>query len=222
MPKKQNKTNSFLFDTYLLTLASNKYGFEFKITDTRSKVVIQKYSVLKDEEIEFNNSPMVLNGSIFNRYRELDETKKFIRKINRAKVGISLYPTIYGYEISVGGNKEIGNMAPMAAMGPISSSGFSPSNSFNNTFYSYSYFEGNKSIYTTGLFNKDFEHIQDSLRPTLFDRISDFKASRRKKPYNETIFKYKSGLMWGEYDSRTNSYKLWQFKNENPAKNHGR
>lgn len=219
-PKNQKKTNSFLFDTYLLNLASNDYGLEFRILDISSKEVIQKYSVLKDEEIEFNNTPIMLEGSIFKRYRELDETKKLIRKINRANVGISLYPTVRGYEISVGGHKEIKQGMPMVSAATSGLSDISPSNSFNTTFNSYAYFEGNKSIYTTGLFNEKFEHVEGNLQPTPFDRISDFKESRRKKPSNETIFKYDESLLWGEYDSLTNTYKLWQFSNEGQAKDY--
>ncbi len=208
-PKHGKKTNSFLFKNYLLSMALSDYGLEFQVIDFHSGKAIQKYSVSKNQKIRFSNSPIVLENSIFKRYREMEETEKLIRKVNRTNVGISLYHTTNSYEISIGGSKEVKQGLPIVSTGStIDSFGNSlPSSTFSN----YAYFEGQKSIYTTGLFNLNFEHIEGDLQPTIFDKIDDFKSSRRKKPYTETIFKYDDHLIWGEYNSTKNAYVLWKF-----------
>lgn len=202
VPKNAKKTNSFLFEDYLLTVALNDYGLELKVITLQTKNTIKKLTALIDEEITFSNTPVKLEtSSIFNRYREINETKKLIRKAKRLNVGISLYPTTLGYEISVGGSMEIQQAAPMFSTGV---GGFGSTSA-------YAYYEGNKSIYTTGLFDLKFNHIEGNLKPTSFDLIKDYKGSRRKKPYSETIFKYEDKLIWGEYNARNKTYILRSF-----------
>jgi hypothetical protein len=209
-PKNTKKTNSFLFNKHLLTFALNEYGLEFRVIELETKKVIKKYSVLADEEISFSNTPIQLEvSSLFKRYREMNETKKLIRKANRTNVGIALYPTVLGFEISIGGSKEIQQQIPMMSSGI---GGFGGLGGFGPS-YAYAYYEGNKSIYTTGLFDSNFDHIEGSLKPTSFDLIKDYKDSKRKKPYSETIFNYKGKLIWGEHDTRNKTYILKSFIN---------
>jgi len=208
-PKLGKKTNSFLFQDHLLLIGLSHYGLEFQVIDFSSGKTVKKYSVLKDQKISFSNSPVVIEGSIFNRYREMEETEKLIRKTNRTNIGISLYQTADGYEISIGGSKEVKQGMPMVSTSPTADSFGSPLP--YSTSYNYYYFEGQKSIYLTGLFNSRFEHLEGNLQPNGFDKIYDFKSSRRKEPYTETVFQYDNHLIWGEYNSAKNAYVLRKF-----------
>lgn len=132
-------------------------------------------------------------------------------------------------------------LTPMGNFGaiPIASLG-SVNMFFNPTLFAYYNYNGTRSVYVKSLFDKDFNHIKGEISENIFDLVKDYTENRKeyinqyKIPENqpgsdifsdknnliingfnkdaETIFKYKSYLIFGEYHIKSKTYILRQFK----------
>ncbi|CAM1340049.1 conserved hypothetical protein [Tenacibaculum amylolyticum] len=214
LKSSRKKTNSFIYGDYMFGIAANKEIFSMHILDYPSGNFIKEYAVSKNEKISFKNTPIIQEGGAYNSYRELEKTKKFLRKITSENIGISVIKIAGDYLFTIGGyvnQRQGGGMMMMGGgfgaipIGTIGSATFF----FNPTMFAYNSFSNTKSTRIEGVFNDNFEHIPNKEIPeNVFDKINDSKT------YNETaktVFRYKDFFIKGDYNTRTKIYHLKKF-----------
>ena len=212
VPSNEKKTNSFINEDNLFLIACSKRGLLLEIKDLRSGETQSKHSILVNEKINISNTPIVQEGGVYNDYREFDRTDKFIRKVFSSNAAVAVNPYGSKYEITLGGSKTVSRggppmMMPMPGF-PVATIG---SMNMNLTLTYYNYHTNDKSIYFTGLFDENFEHLEGELEINSFDRIDSFKEDRRDRVFAETIFQYGESVLWGEYLPKNNTYVLRGF-----------
>lgn len=211
------KSNSFLYNKRLYQIISTVINFEFDIKDIDSKKSIKNYKLTNKDSIWFKNSPIIQEGGAYASYREMEKTKKFLRKITNSKIGIAVYEAPNHFIITLGGNKEIASgapmMMPMGGFGgiPIATAG-AFSMSFNPTFYAFSSYTTTKSTYIDCLFDADFNHIKGEIEYNAFDMIDEFLVKDNIPEIGETVFKYKDFYILGHYKIGDKSYHLTKFE----------
>lgn len=182
------KSNSFLHQDKIYQLAVSSEELVFFIKNLETGKLIKSYSVKKSSEILFKNSPIMQEEDTYMSYRDLDKTKKFLRKLSFSDVGISVYNNNYNYFVTIGGTKEITKREGMMA-GEI---GF--------TFSSLS------STFINCKFDNEFNHVKGTVRGNSFDIITLYKKLKSFSEKGETIFKYKNYHILGYYDSEDTKY----------------
>lgn len=207
------KTNSFINGDNIYMIASTAYDFVFEIKNIRTKEVLKEYKVSANEDITFKNTPIIQKGGIYADYREMEKTKKFLRKITNGDVGVAVYKIDNKYQITLGGKQEIksGMMMPMGGIGiPIGSFG-GVSVFFNPTYFAYNSYTSTKSTHIKGLFDIDFNHIRGELEQNVFDKIKDSKVGKPTAQNGKTVFKYKDFYIVGDYLVWDKKYVLRKF-----------
>lgn len=212
---RKKKTNSFLYDDYIAVVAGTKDVFSMYLLDYNTSKFIKEYSVSKDEKINFKNSPIIQKGGYYNNHRELEKTKKFLRKITSDKIGVSIIKNKdNNYQFTIGGyvKQASGAGMMMGGFGGVAMASFGGATLFfNPTMLAYNSFENTKSTRIECLFNQKLEHIKDAKVPkNVFDKIK-----KAPTPYlaAETVFKYKDYFIKGDSHSFGKTYTLKKFTN---------
>ncbi len=212
MPTSGKRTNSYLNGDYIFLSAGTKERYVLKILDYETAAVVNSYSIYKDKPIDFKNTPIIQEGGAYASYRELEKTKKFLRKINQGKIGISVLKRDSGYELTLGGFKPTGGGGPFFMPGfglPIASMG-NVTVFFNPTALAYNSYSATKSTRIECLFDQDFNHMQGEIQDNAFDIMGDYESPVEKA---ETVFKYLDFYVKGLYDGRTKTYTFRKFTN---------
>ena len=238
----KKKSNSFINDNELYMIASTNDDMIVQIKNFNSKDILKEIKLNVEDSIQFKNTPIIQEGGVYDNYRELESTKKFLRKITAGDIGISSYKNKTHYLLTIGSEKEIpkggGMMMPMGGFGgiPIASVG-NANIFFNPTYFAYNSYSGTKSVHIKSMFDFDFKHIRGEVEENVFDRINKYDGSTietensNKLPSNksgyrtlqeeakknsntigETIFKYKDFLVLGNYNAKEKLYELTKFE----------
>lgn len=210
------KSNSFLSEDKVYQLATTSEEMVFTIKNYNTEEVIKSYKAKKTDSISFKNSRITQKGGSYAGHREFEKTKKYLRKLSYADVGVAVYKNQDEYQVTLGGNKEIqqggGMMMPMGFAGiPIGAIG-GMSLYFNPTMFAYSSYSRTKSTYINCKFDTDFNHLKGEIKKNPFDIISLFKKKKRIPQTGEIIFKYKNYYILGHYFGGHNLYHLTKFE----------
>lgn len=210
----KKKTNSFLYDNYIALISGTKEVLSIHLIDYTTGKFIKEFAVTKDEEITFKNTPIIQEGGFYNNYRELEKTKKFLRKITSQKIGVSIIKNNNNYQFTIGGYVEQRSSGPMmmGGFGAIPMASFGGATLFfNPTALAYNSFTNTKSTRIECLFNDNFEHLKDEkVADNVFDKIKKSSASNH---VTETIFRYKDYFIKGNYNNYTKTYTLKKYTN---------
>ena len=77
--KKAKRSNSYLNGENLFTIAATKEKFSVEVLNFKTGNLIKEYSAGKNDTITFKNTPIIQEGAMYNGYRELGKTKRFLR-----------------------------------------------------------------------------------------------------------------------------------------------
>ncbi len=206
------RTNSFLLENNLFQIISNSKQLTIQIIDIETKEIIQKYSVNKEDPIPFKNSQIIQEGGSFDKYRELDNTSQFLRKISLAHVGVSVIKQDGVFQITYGSALETPSGADYVIIGVIVGgvSGGIIMASINAATTSYYGYKNSKSVRTTGLFDENFNHIKGEVPLNIFDKIKIY-AENIKGLQAETIINLENYYLYGYYNKREKAYRLVKF-----------
>lgn len=214
---RQKKSNSFISDDIIFTIASTNDSLGLKIQDFKSKQILKEFLVARVDTITFKNTPIIQEGGVYDKYRELESSQKFLRKLTSADLGISAYKQREEYLITIGSKKEIkvgggGMMMPMGGFGgiPIATIG-SANVFFNPAYYAYNSYSTTKSVHIKSLFDLDFNHINGAIKDNSFDKINNHSETGNSTD-GKTIFKYKDYFVLGNYFPKTKIYTLKKFE----------
>lgn len=217
--KAYKKTSSFLKDGLLLQFMSNNNQMDLIVQNWKTKEVVFEHTNSKFGTIPFANTLVIIEGGMYNseRVREVEETEKFLSKISRGSIGVSLFETENGYQMTLGGVQALpsgggGMMMPMG-MGGIPVAQFGQATVFfNPVVYSYSSYANSKSIRVECLFDTSFNDVEGPIEENVFDRIALFEdeiGSRRKA---ETIQILGEDLLYFFYDKKLKTFRGFDFE----------
>jgi len=166
MPKtvcgyQEPKANSYLYRGKLHQLKVCKNALSYSITDFETKSVSYEYQVNKEEKITFTNSAFIQDGglTIFSDgvVKELQETKKVLKRISNGNVGVSVIETTEGMtEITLGSYEEARNTGggggfSVVPGGTLSTPGgpvpLPDTYIYNPTTYGYNSYGHSRSVY---------------------------------------------------------------------------
>lgn len=209
----RKKTNSFIGKENIYLISSTPDEFSFEIRNFNSETLLKKYDLSVNDSIYFKNTPIIQKGGMYKSYREMEKTRKFLRKITNGEIGISSYNYKGNYYIIIGGKEvirqnapmmmPIGGLVPVAVMGGISIF-------FNPTYTAFNSYTETKSTRIKGYFDKNYNHISGEMPKNAFDKIYDFKEKKASKN-GRTIFKYKDYFILGNSFFWQDNYKLRKF-----------
>lgn len=207
-------SNSFIVDDQIIQMKLNSNLMVIEIKNFEG-TLLKKFEINDDKDFEYRNSDIIQeNGSVKNT-RVLGTTNQLLRKTNRFYPSLScystndkLYLTIGGVSLEDNNNSFImyGGMiggATGSLIGSIVAASFS-----NNNLNSYS---KRKVIYINSTFDKNFNHIPGEIEKLPFDKLRAF-AEEKKDFEKPTVFKFKSDLFFGAYNSKNKSYSFFKFK----------
>ncbi len=213
--KSRKKTNSYLNGDRVFMVAATKENFTFQVTNYQTDSLIKEYSITRNDTIKFKNTPIIQEGGVYDNLRELESSKKFLRKITAQKIGVSAIKVDGIYHVTLGGYVEQrgggGMMMPMGGFGGIPIGSFGNFNLFfNPTMFAYNSFSNTKSTRIECLFDDDFDHLGGDVPENVFDKIDAFLPDDIGE--GETIFSYKDYYILLDRVSNSNTFALRKFK----------
>ena len=203
-------SNSFIHKDKLLTIYSTLDNLSFSAYNLDDFELIKTFNINDKEEITFKNTPIIQEGGAFDNYRELEKTSKFLRKITQSKIGITAYSKNEDLIITLGASVEIdrGGLA-MVNFGVF---GVVAYGLLIDNFNSYT---RTKSTRISCLFDNDLNHKTGEIPLNQFDQIKTFQDANTN--YNnahlQTLFRYQSSYLLGNYNKKTGEYTLTTFDN---------
>jgi len=203
------KSNSFLSEDKLYQLIANSDELKFKITDINTQSVLKAIDLEKNEDIYFKNTPIIQEGGAYDNYRELEKTSKFLRKLKNADIGLSVYNQNGNYEITFGSHTEI-QQGGFMFYGNIGIAGAVFVGAMNGIWAAYYGYTRSKSVRITGLFDKQYTHLDGEVPANAFDNIRTF-SEEQKRINAETIFKIDNDFYWGAYFKGEDTFKIFKF-----------
>lgn len=175
-----SKDNSYLFDDKLFQIIVSPNEMRFSIKDFKTKALLKEIVLKKEDSITFKNTPIIQEGPGLiwgTRTRKMEETNKFLRKITRGSLGISVLKQDENYKVVLGSHVIINRsspgfggpmMMPMGSFGAVSVG-------FNPVFSAYGGYSSTKSVHIDCLFDNTFNHVKGEITENIFDNIKSFE-----------------------------------------------
>lgn len=201
--KQGSKTsNSFFYENKLLQIKIGNEELLFDIKDFDTGNTLKSVIVLKNDTINFKNSPLFSQMSEKNP-QEIKSTAKFLKQLSDLNGGISAFKNRKNTFISLGGFAEY----------EVSNYSYGQDNffgDFNNDFGSYSRYV-NKMVYFDSMLNSDFEFVTGiQPEPLAVDNVF-YYLSINKNISLQNILKLKDYSILGYYDPKSKQYIMRKF-----------
>ncbi|WP_432672182.1 hypothetical protein [Flavobacterium sp. SM2513] len=206
--QEEAQSNSYLHQNVLYQLTANSEALSLAAIDFDSQNKIGSYQANSKEEIDFKNSPLLLQSDNGKR-RELKKTKRLLSKIDYGHIGLSVYSTPNYNLFTIGGVREVasgGNIAlglGMVLGGAIAGSTVVEIGDFGGS-------ANTQSIYFESFFNTNFEHINTPFQPLYIDAMSEFLNANSPSVYN--IRAFQDYVILNYYDKETNEFVMRKFE----------
>lgn len=198
--KNIKKTNSLLFENYLLQLISNKKLFEIKILNYLDNSLIKSYSITESNPFPFSNT-MLYSQINNNTPQDLKTTKRFLNKLSSSSLGASFYNFKGKYITTFGGNKMLSRNSDVFIDLIAIASDYDIVPSGN-------YIEQN--LFFDVILNSKFDQEIPTKEPLYIDKIAQFTAQNKNVNY-EHYFPYKDYYILTYFDKSENKIVLTKF-----------
>ena len=199
------KSNSFIFDNYFFNVYSTTKRLVLDIYDRKTRDLVKELKIGEQYPISFINTPIILEGGDFKKYRELERNKQFLRKVTKSNLGVAVYKQNKNYVLTIGSSEEIITQGQFAIMGGVLG-GFVG----GVLMASFNMYSKTKSTRVIGVFDSDYNHINGEVPLNGFDRINEYTKSF-KRIQLESIFKYGDNYIWGCFYKSTGAYRFLKF-----------
>ena len=200
-------SNSFLINEVLYQITANSAGITVEGFDVKTKNSIGKYHATSKEEINFKNSPLLLQAEN-GRVRTLKNTSKMLNRMDFSSLGISIYATPKYNLFTLGGVREVASGGGLALAiglgigGALSGSDVMAGSDFIS--------DSMQSIYFESFFDADFKHTTAPFRPIYIDALGEFLDRARPAVYN--IRTYQDYVILNYYDSKDKELVMRKFE----------
>ncbi|CAM1367866.1 hypothetical protein [Tenacibaculum xiamenense] len=227
--RRHKKSNAFLNNDHLFSLAVSKDSLKLKITPFNDRENFTEYSVSKKDSIDFKNSS--IRYSAGGKYKK-NTSKNLIRQMRYGKPSINVISNNNKYNLT------IGCVLPQTTyFGPALRVGFSDAG-FTSTRPSYGIHFGSFIDYAlasdyllfSSILDSNLNHLKDEKTDNVYEKVKDYLDPNRteetlKKVFHienpfksdnldtdDSIFKYLDYYIYIDYNKKTNSYKLLKFE----------
>ena len=204
---KNAGSNSFLINYVLYQITANSAAITVEGFDVKTKNSIGKYHATSKEEINFKNSPLLLQAEN-GRVRTLKNTTKMLNRMDFSSLGISIYATPNYNLFTLGGVREVASGGGLALAiglgigGALSGSDVMAGSDFIS--------DSMQSIYFESFFDADFKHTTAPFRPIYIDALGEFLDRARPAVYN--IRTYQDYVILNYYDSKDKELVMRKFE----------
>lgn len=193
--------NSYISGGLIFQISADLRELNLKIADFKNEIK-KEYYVTKDDEITFTNTVMSQKGTTalpFQNKREFDKTSKLLRKVAEGTVGVFVHQKNERYEITFGGTRD--NMLTLLSSAAISvpTPGILIPTGSND-----------KTVKVTGLFDSDFEHIDEDLEMNTFDLIEEFQDDL-SRDFNANLFSLSGQTIYSYIDKKNDRIRFIGF-----------
>ena len=207
--EKAKRTNSYVNGKNIFTIAVTKDEFSVEILNFETGDLLKEYSANKNDSITFKNTAIIQEGGMYDSYRELGKTNRFLRRISKGNSGISARKVNNQYHVIIGGyivqKSNAGMMMPFGGI-PIGSIG-SATVFFNPAQIAFNSFSNNKTTRIESLLDENFNHLEGEIKENAFDKMKEFKSNNK----GSTVFKYKDFYIKTEYMSFSKDFIFRKF-----------
>ncbi len=232
-------SNSYLYKNLLYQINTSKSELCYSVTDINSKQLLKSYRFKKEDTNVIKNTAFIKEGHDFTFLTpfssnskkdapeiEIDETKKFLKKVYNGKVAITAYQSKNGIQLTIGGNVVIqqntgASMSPAFSnstthtfTNPVNgmTTNFTTSN-YNPVMYNYNSYKTSRDTYFKTIIDQNnFEHIAGDLTKNAFDKIKQFENDNETSVAMTTVFKFGTFYVYGAYSKSDKTYSLRKFE----------
>jgi len=201
--KNTKKSNSYYHENKLYQISVNSEQLLFDIKDYESGETLKKFSVLKNDTINFKNSPLFLQIND-RRPKELKSTGKFLQTLAATDVGISVFKNKQNLFLTLGGTG--------LESKSISLNSFNMMDDFYGDFASPNYYNLDTyySVFFESVWNKKLESTTLNHEPLAADKIYTFIESHQEV-FLPNSTKLNNYSILGYYDLNSREYILRKF-----------
>ncbi|WP_253251025.1 hypothetical protein [Flavobacterium sp. ACN6] len=187
--KSNNVSNSFLVDDKLYQINANKYVIVAEIKDYNSGQILKTVSTLKNDTINFKNSPLFLLTDS-RRPVELKKTGDFLNRLAFLNIGLTAFKNKQNTFITIGGS-------------PKEEEYYNIYGNFPQTYNS-------QSVYFESVLNNNLDFIKEPQQPFAADNIYYFLGLQKRAAF-QNIFKFKDYYILGYYDFTSKQFIMRKF-----------
>lgn len=204
-----NNSNSFIYENYFFNMYVTRNQLNYDIYDLKTEGLIKTLSFKKEDSISFKNSPIILEGGDFSKYRELSRTAQFLRKVVSSNVSTYIYKNNNNFIITIGSSEPKPQGQILVYVGGALAGGIGVSVLLATAYISYA---NTKSTRIECLFNDKFNHISGEIPLNGFDKVMKYTDIHGlvKAPL-QTMFKYGDDYVFGFYLKNEGQYKFVKF-----------
>lgn len=185
------KFNSFVSNNVLFQIGCSSKSFVMTMKDNEGSI-LKRYSFNSDESINFKNTPFIQEKDLFFSVKnDIENSKRFLRKVSAENVGISVQNKNDSYELLIGGRKENLVMGLLS----VSSAIVLPTS---------------QTISFTSILDKDFNHIEDAIPENTFELLKDFEKDLKRNS-TDNIFIVDNCLFYSYIDEKNNLLRFIKF-----------
>ena len=219
-PKFKNKntlSNSFLLDNILYQFRINPKEMALSISNYETNEILKEHRIKKKEDFYLSSGPIRQRGGHYKRYRELEKTAQFLRKVGNGNPSIYVDKIGSTQKIVLGSVDEVDVSAlqaltfanPFTAVASIGSVTLF----FNPVSVALLKSSNTKAVYITGYLDQNFQTTQAIEKDDIFYRVKDYLKEEKTKRYTAVdIFQYKDYFLFGMLDKKTKIYSLRKFE----------
>lgn len=179
--------NSYLYKNTLYQISASNDAMILQIKNMKGEVLNQFTLHEGQEKIEFSNTPIMVEGYGTYRYnRELEEPKKFLRKLMKGDMGINVIESNNNFIVQIGSSIEIKGSAVKLTI------------------------SSQWSTQISILLDKDYQHLSGEIEPTNFDLLSDYQMNKRYK-ISSHIHSNQESVFLGYYNYPSEEFRLIEF-----------
>ncbi|WP_026837230.1 hypothetical protein [Gillisia sp. JM1] len=185
---RYNDHNSYLYKNTLYQISASNDAMILQIKNMQGQVLNQFTLHEGQKKIEFSNTPIMVEGYGYYRYnRELEEPKKFLRKLMKSDMGINVIEKNNNFIIQIGSSDD------------------REASSYPN-FTTPSQWSTQISV----LLDKDYQHLSGEIEPTNFDLLSDYQMNKRYK-ISSYVHSNQESVFLGYYNYPSEEFRLIEF-----------
>lgn len=220
--EKDALTNSYIYDNKLFQIKINPRKMVLRITDFESGAILKEHEITKTDQLYLADGPIRQRGGRYKKYRELEKTSQFLRKVGTGNP--SIYVDKFGdqYGLTMGSVEEIDNSAiqALAFVNPFTAFAAIGSvtlfiNPVALAFYRAS---DTKAVYINGFLKNDFEITNGVEAENIFYTINDYLKNENMKRFTAAdVFKYKGDYIFGMLNKKNKQYSFQKFEMASPG-----
>lgn len=210
-------SNSILFNDLLIQMRADDNVMKFSIKNLSGEE-IKSLEVINGQGVSFKNSEIYQEKGKVHTLKLIDKPEQFVNKLNGLNVSVSLQESSNNILLTIGGISVpnsadgimIGGMLG-GVTGAVIGAAIS-SNSPTTSSSSLNFYKNRKVLYTTCLFDKNFNHQEGIIKTTAFDSLREFAEKNDSMTIN-TAFKMNNELYYGLYNFENKKYFFYKFAN---------